>query len=60
MFVITRFVKYKAIYEKEPRYVFFFLHTIILGHFKVKDGREADGDLNLRALLCKSSYSYAN
>ena len=37
-----------------------------IDHFTVVDGREAEGDLvlthdtNLLALLCKSSYSYAN
>ena len=36
----------------------------IIGHFTVMDGSEAGVDLvlitNLPALLCKSSYSYAN
>ena len=39
---------------------FFFFNTIVLGHFTVMDGSEANGDLNLRALLCKSSYFYAS
>ena len=39
-------------------------HTTPKGHFTVVDEIEAEGDLvliqNLLALLCKSSYSYAN
>ena len=40
------------------------MKRITIGVFTVMDGSEAEGDLcfdtNLPALLCKSSYSYAN